>query len=578
MAAQADPPAPSTTVDRSGLDVMQGEAAASVAGHDRLVLVVGPAGAGKTRMLTAAANDLDDHGRVVFGWRRRPRPPATSSATPASAADTVAKLLHEWQRTDRPPLDRVPARPGATLIVDEAGMLSTPALHQVVTLADSEPVAAGPRSAIPASCKASAAAACSTSCAPTAGSTSSNACTASRIRGKQPRRCCCDAGDPRALRRLRGARPDHRRHPRRPPGPDGRHLDRPTTSTAAASALVASTNDHVDTINQAVQQARLDAGHLDPDVATRIAGGEHAHVGDVVATRRNDRRLITTAGEPVRNRDTWTVTAIGDDGSLTVSHHGGTRRRDPSRRLRPRACPARLRGDRARLGVRQRHRRHRLASSATTRRGLYVAVTRGSEENVICVITDSDDIAEARDVLDGIVAIDRADIPAVTQRRSLAQQLRDHAPSQPAPPAPRCVIPDWFPSLLHDARNDLTVAEQRATARAAQRQRLLDAIAAADSALDDVAAATAPDRDAHASAVARADDARRHQAAAQRRVDTAPRRARRSLRHELDVAERRLERADAYLERTRQRTEPSIEQYRQAQAHRRAAARQPAPP
>ncbi len=109
------------------------------------------------------------------------------------------------------------------------------------------------------------------------------------------------------------------------------------------------------------------------------------------------------------------------------------------------------------------------------------------------------------------------------------------------------------------------------TARAAQRQRLLDAIAAADRTLDDVAAATAPDRDAHASAVARADDARRQLAAAQRRLDTAPRRARRSLRHDLDVAERRLERADAYLERTRQRTEPSIEQYRQAQAHRRAA-------
>ena len=59
-----------------------------------------------------------------------------------------------------------------------------------------------------------------------------------------------------------------------------------------------------------------------------------------------------------------------------------------------------------------------LASPATTRRGLYVAVTRGSDENLICVITDSDDVAEARDVLDGIIALDRADIPAVTQRRN----------------------------------------------------------------------------------------------------------------------------------------------------------------
>ena len=332
------------------------------------------------------------------------------------------------------------------------------------------------------------------------------------------------------------------------------------------AALVASTNDHVDTINQAVQQARLDAGHLDPDTATRIAGGEHAHVGDVVATRRNDRRLTTTAGEPVRNRDTWTVTGIGDDGSLTVSHQGGhgdvTLPADYARehvRLGYVATEHGWESDNVTAGI-------CLASPATTRRGLYVAVTRGSDENVICVITDSDDIAEARDVLDGIVAIDRADIPAVTQRRTLAQQLRDHEHSAPAPPTPRCVIPDWFPSLLHDARNDLAVAEQRETARAAQRQRLLDAIAAADRTLDDVAAATAPDRDAYAHATARADDARRHHAAAQRRLDTAPRRARRSLRHELDVAERRLERADAYLERTRQRTEPSIEQYRLAQA------------
>ena len=212
-----------------------------------------------------------------------------------------------------------------------------------------------------------------------------------------------------------------------------------------------------------------------------------------------------------------------------------------------------------------------LASPSTTRRGLYVAVTRGSDENVICVITDSDDIAEARDILDGIVAIDRADIPAVTQRRTLAQQLRDHERSVPAPPAPRCVIPDWFPSLLDDARNDLAVAEERETARAAQRQRLVDAFAAAGRTLEDVAAATAPDRDAYAAAAARADDARRQLATAQRRLDAAPRRARRSLRHDLDVAERRLERADAYLERTRQRTEPSIEQYRLAQAQRRNA-------
>ena len=52
------PRLPVDTVDRDGLDSLQADAAAAVAGDDRLVLVVGPAGAGKTRMLTVAGHDL----------------------------------------------------------------------------------------------------------------------------------------------------------------------------------------------------------------------------------------------------------------------------------------------------------------------------------------------------------------------------------------------------------------------------------------------------------------------------------------------------------------------------------------
>ena len=72
-----------------------------------------------------------------------------------------------------------------------------------------------------------------------------------------------------------------------------------------------------------MQSARLSAGHLGADVVADDRGGEHVHVGDVVATRRNDRALITSAGEPVRNRETWTVTGMGTDGSLTVSREQG---------------------------------------------------------------------------------------------------------------------------------------------------------------------------------------------------------------------------------------------------------------
>ena len=134
--AQADESHPSITVDRSGLDGMQADAAAAVAGHDRLILVVGPAGAGKTRMLTAAADDLTMRRRVVFSVAPTATAARTVERDTGLRSDTVAKLLYEWQRTDRPPLAAYQLGVGATVVVDEAGMLTTPVLHQVVTLAE----------------------------------------------------------------------------------------------------------------------------------------------------------------------------------------------------------------------------------------------------------------------------------------------------------------------------------------------------------------------------------------------------------------------------------------------------------
>ncbi len=44
--------------------------------------------------------------------------------------------------------------------------------------------------------------------------------------------------------------------------------------------------------------------------------GERIGLGDRVATRRNDPDLR------VANRQTWTITGIGDDGSLTARGRG----------------------------------------------------------------------------------------------------------------------------------------------------------------------------------------------------------------------------------------------------------------
>ncbi|MGI9053965.1 MAG: MobF family relaxase, partial [Ilumatobacteraceae bacterium] len=136
MAAQATEPTPSTTVERGGLDVAQHHAAASVAGHDGVVLVVGPAGTGKTRMLAAGADALAGHGRVVFGLAPTAKAARVLERDTRMPADTVAKLLHERRRTDRPPAPPYRLPTGATVIVDEASMISTPDLYQLVRLAE----------------------------------------------------------------------------------------------------------------------------------------------------------------------------------------------------------------------------------------------------------------------------------------------------------------------------------------------------------------------------------------------------------------------------------------------------------
>ncbi len=49
-----------------------------------------------------------------------------------------------------------------------------------------------------------------------------------------------------------------------------------------------------------------------------LADGSRAFVGDRVATRRNVA-VVTDSGSPVRNRQSWTLTAVGEDGSVVVA-------------------------------------------------------------------------------------------------------------------------------------------------------------------------------------------------------------------------------------------------------------------
>jgi hypothetical protein len=93
-----------------------------------------------------------------------------------------------------------------------------------------------------------------------------------------------------------------------------------------------------------------------------------------------------------------------------VSHRGGhgsvSLPADYMRRyVRPGYAPTEHsnQGDTVDVGI-------QVVSTATTHRGLYVSATRGRDDNLMFVVAEAADLADARDVLEAVVAHDRADI------------------------------------------------------------------------------------------------------------------------------------------------------------------------
>ena len=487
--AQATEPQPSLTVTAGHLDVLQADVAAAVAGHDRLVLVVGPAGAGKTTTLRAAIDDLDRAGRPVFGVAPSAKAARVLERETGATSDTLAKLLHEWQRDDRPPHDRYLLPAGATVIVDEAGMVGTASLAALTRLADQQQwrlALVGDPYQLQAVGR---------------GGMFHELCTTGRVHELTRIHRFTAPWEAAASLQLRhgdpGALDTYLAHDRLTAGTLDEQLAfivdrwRSVVADHGTCAITASSNDHVDTINTAIQTARVSAGDIDISRAVSIGGTEHAHVGDVVVTRRNDRQRTTTTGEPVRNRESWIVTAIDDTGGVTVSSKTGagsvTLPADYVRehlRLGYAATEHGNQGDTTTVGI-------ELVSEATTRRGLYVGATRGREENLILVITESHDLDEARDILERVLTNERADLPAITQRRTLTQEARPAAtPSRPRF-EPRCEIPTWVSGLMaaigdelgraHDLndrydnrRNELTAQLRQAEQRRDRAARVLD--------------------------------------------------------------------------------------------------------
>ena len=192
LLAWAHSAAGSVPSHHDGVDA-QAVAAQAVAGDDRLVLVVGPAGAGKTTALGMAARLLAEQGRPVIGLAPSGKAADVLGAETGWPATTLAKLLHDVRS------GRTPALPaGTTVVLDEGGMAGTDDLDALVGLVERHRwrlVCVGDPAQLPAvgrggmsSCGASAS-------APTASTPSG----ASRRAGRPRPAWRCDGGSGRPL-------------------------------------------------------------------------------------------------------------------------------------------------------------------------------------------------------------------------------------------------------------------------------------------------------------------------------------------------------------------------------------------
>lgn len=309
------------------LSEAQVDSAAAVAGRADLVLVVGPAGTGKTTALAAAVEQLLADGRTVCGVAPSATAAEVLSAETGAFTDTLDKLLIE-HRLNRPPDHRYDLPAGTTVIVDEAGMVATAKLAELNQLADTR----GWRIALVGDPR-------QFSSVGRGGMFGLLSDTFGAVELDRVHRFDNDWEREASLLLRRGdveAAERYNEHGRLHGGTvqqmerasveqwwSHRHASRPTL-------LMTPTNEVVERLNQRCQQLRKSVGEIDPNDRRVTAGSYRIFVGDEIATRQNDRHLVTDRGVTVKNRAVWIVDDVHADGSLTASGSQGTVRLPPS--------------------------------------------------------------------------------------------------------------------------------------------------------------------------------------------------------------------------------------------------------
>lgn len=194
-----------------------------------------------------------------------------------------------------------------------------------------------------------------------------------------------------------------------------------------AGRTVAITTTNAETaraINREIQYL----AHPGATGGVRLHDDTTAHVGDQIATRRNDRRLWTHLGHQVRNRHLWTVTDTHADGSLTVAHPGRGTVDLPADyvarhvELGWAVTGYGTQGDTVDVGI-------AVLEPSTTRNHAYVAMTRGRQANHALAV-DPTGIVDPGERLAEIIT------RPVAADSALAVQARLHREAGLEPPDP----------------------------------------------------------------------------------------------------------------------------------------------
>jgi AAA domain/TrwC relaxase len=281
----------------------------------RLQLAIAPAGAGRTTAMRTLAQAWHESDGQVLGLAPSAAAAAQLRDATGAPTETLAKLTWSIRHGDLP--DWVQRIGRSTLvIIDEAGMADTVSLDTAVQfivgrggnvrlVGDDQQLAAIGAGGVLRDIQASHGA----------------------VRLTELHRFT-DPAEAAATLALRDGRPEAL----------GFYLDRqrvhvgdPTTTLDAVfntwqadrnhgldTIMLAPTRELVRSLNQRAQDHRL-AGTT-PGRQVELADGNQAGVGDLIITRRNDRRLRINATDWVKNGDRWTILSLTSAAGLRVRH------------------------------------------------------------------------------------------------------------------------------------------------------------------------------------------------------------------------------------------------------------------